>query len=58
MYIVHTVKKDGNMKQYTQSIGKNVYRVREEFGYLMVRQKNSLSVSLFYPCLEEIVELY
>ncbi len=58
MYIVHTVKKDEYLKQYTQTIGKNVYRVREEFGYLIVGQKNSLSVFLFYPCLKEIVELY
>ncbi len=32
--------------------------VREEFGYLIVGKKNSLSVFLFYPCLKEIVELY
>ena len=58
MYIVHTVKKDGYMEQYTQAIGKNMYTVRRKFGYLVVRKKNSLSVFLLYPCLEEIVELY
>ena len=44
MYKVYTVKKDEYMEQYTQTIGKNVYTVREEFGYLVVRKKNSLSV--------------
>ncbi len=58
MYIVHTVKKDEYMEQYTQMIGKNVYTVRGKIGYLIVRKKNSLSVFLFYPCLKEIVELY
>ena len=43
MYIVHTVKKDEYMEQYTQMIGKNVYTVREKFGYLIVRNGNSLS---------------
>lgn len=43
MYIVHTVKKDEYMEQYTQTIGKNVYTVRGKIGYLIVR-KNSLSV--------------
>ena len=56
MYIVHTVKKDGYMEQYTQMIGKNVYTVGGKFGYLVVRGKDSLSVFL-YPCLKEIVEL-
>lgn len=58
MYIVHTVKKYGYMEQYTQMIGKNVYTVRGKLGYLIVRKKDSLSVFLLYPCLEEIVELY
>ena len=58
MYIVHTVKKDGYMEQYTQTIGKNVYTVREKIGYLIVSNGNSLSVFLSYFCLEEIVELY
>ena len=57
MYIVHTVKKDEYMEQYTQTIGKNVYTVGVNFGYLVVRKKNSLSVFLLYTCLEEIVEL-
>lgn len=39
MYIVHTVKKDGYMEQYTQAIGKNVYTVRRKFGYLIVRKR-------------------
>lgn len=52
MYIVNTVKKDGYMERYTQTIGKNVYTVRGKFGYLVVRKKNSLSVFLLYPCLE------
>lgn len=58
MYIVHTVKKDGYMEQYTQTIRKNVYTVREKIGYLIVSNGNSLSVFLSYFCLEEIVELY
>ncbi len=58
MYIVHTVKKDEYMEQYTQMIGRNVYTVRGKFGYLIVRNGNSLSVFLSYFCLEEIVELY
>ena len=41
---MHTVKKDGYMEQYTQTIGKNVYTVRGKIGYLVVRKKNSLSV--------------
>lgn len=57
MYIVHTVKKDEYMKQYTQMIGKNVYTVRGKIGYLVVRKEDSLSVFLLYFCLEEIVEL-
>lgn len=44
---MHTVKKDGYMEQYTQTIGKNVYTVRGKFGYLVVRGKDSLSVFLF-----------
>lgn len=44
MYIVHTVKKDGNMEQYTQMIEKNVYTVRGKIGYLIVRKEDSLSV--------------
>lgn len=55
---MHTVKKYGYMEQYTQMIGKNVYTVRGKLGYLIVRKKDSLSVFLLYPCLEEIVELY
>lgn len=55
---MHTVKKDEYMEQYTQMIGKNVYTVRGKFGYLIVREKKSLSVFLLYPCLEKIVELY
>ena len=43
VYIVYTVKKDEYMEQYTQMIGKNVYTVREKFGYLIVRNGNSLS---------------
>lgn len=43
MYIVYTVKKDENMEQYTQMMGKNVYTVRGKYGLLVVR-KNSLSV--------------
>jgi hypothetical protein len=58
VYIVHTVKKDEYMEQYTQTIGKNVYTVREKIGYLIVSNGNSLSVFLSYFCLEEIVELY
>lgn len=58
MYIVHTVKKDEYMEQYTQTIGKNMYTVREEFGYLIVRKKNSLSVFLYHFFLEKMVELY
>ena len=54
---MYTVKKDGYMEQYTQTIGKNVYTVRGKFGYLIVRGKDSLSVFLLYTCLEEIVEL-
>ena len=54
---MHTVKKDEYMEQYTQTIGKNVYTVGVNFGYLVVRKKNSLSVFLLYTCLEEIVEL-
>lgn len=50
MYIVHTVKKDGYMEQYTQTIEKNVYTVRGKFGYLIVRKENSLSVFLLYFC--------
>lgn len=57
MYIVHTVKKDENMEQYTQAIGKNVYAVREKYGYLVMRKKLIIRF-LLYPCLEEIVELY
>lgn len=56
MYIVHTVKKDGDMEQYTQMIRKNVYTARGKFGYLIVRKENSLSV--FCIILEEMVELY
>ena len=55
---MHTVKKDGYMEQYTQTIRKNVYTVREKIGYLIVSNGNSLSVFLSYFCLEEIVELY
>ena len=51
MYIVHTVKKDEYMEQYTQMIGRNVYTVRGKFGYLIVRNGNSLSVFLLYPYL-------
>ncbi len=40
---MYTVKKDEYMEQYTQMIGKNVYTVREKFGYLIVRNGNSLS---------------
>lgn len=58
MYIVHTVKKDEYMEQYTQTIGKNVYAVRGKFGYLIVRKEDSLSVFLLCPFLEKIVELY
>ena len=58
MYIVHTVKKDGYMERYTQTIGKNVYIVREKIGYLIVRKKELIISFLLYPCLEEIVELY
>ena len=43
---MHTVKKDEYMEQYTQTIGKNVYTVGVNFGYLVVRKKNSLSVFL------------
>ena len=57
MYIVHTVKKDEYMEQYTQTIGKNVYTVRGKIGYLIAK-KNSLSVFLLYHCLEEIMELF
>lgn len=35
---MHTVKNDGYMEQYTQTIGKNVYTVRGKFGYLVVRK--------------------
>lgn len=58
MYIVHTVKKDEYMEQYTQMIGKNVYTVRGKVEKLIVREKNSLSVFLMCPCLEKIVELH
>lgn len=58
MYIVHTVKKDGYMEQYTQMIGKNVYTVRGKFGYLIVRKEDSLSVFLYHFFMEEMVELY
>ncbi len=58
MYIVHTVKKDGYMEQYTQTIGKNVYTVRGKIGYLIVRQEDSLSVFLYHFFLEEMVDLY
>ena len=54
MYIVHTVKRDEYMKQYTQTIGKNVYTVREKIGYLIVRKKDSLSGFLLYSCLEKL----
>lgn len=56
MYIVHTVKKDEYMEQYTQTIGKNVYTVRGKIGYLVVRKEDSLSV--FYSCVEKNVALY
>lgn len=46
VYIVHTVKKDEYMEQYTQTIGKNVYTVRGKFGYLIVRKEDLLSVFL------------
>ncbi len=55
---MHTVKKDGYMEQYTQTIGKNVYAVRGKIGYLVVGKENSLSVFLYHFFLEEMVELY
>lgn len=58
MYIVHTVKKDGYMEQYTQMIGKNVYTLRGKYGYLVVGKEKSLSVFLYHFFLEEMVELY
>lgn len=54
MYIVHTVKKDEYMEQYTQMIGKNVYTVRGKVRYLVVRRKLIISF-LFHACLEELV---
>lgn len=54
-FTVYTVKKDEYMEQYTQTIRKNVYIVREKIEYLMVRRKNSLSGFLLYPCLKVVI---
>lgn len=47
---MHTVKKDENMEQYTQTIGKNVYTVRGKTGYLVVRRELIISFFIVSFC--------